>query len=910
VAKGSRSTHFLRSAEGGATAKLAGSGRIKAPPKKLAAYRAKRDFKATAEPGGGSPIRPAEYPRYVIHKHDARRLHFDLRLELDGVFKSWAVTRGPSLDPRDKRLAVEVEDHPLEYGDFEGTIPKGQYGAGTVMVWDRGFWVPEGTASAGDALRKGELKFTLAGARLRGSWVLVRMRHDREGGKRTNWLLIKHRDEFARSGDGAVTEIDESVASGRSMAEIRAGRRPGPRPFMLASAKTADARAVWNSTPRSGPTRPPRRQSGAGEPPRKPMPRFIAPELCRSVARPPEGEDWVHEIKLDGYRMQLRIEAGRVAMLTRKGLDWTERFPEIAAAAALLADAIVDGEVVALDGDGLSSFDALQAALSRGRTQALVYFAFDLPFAEGQDLRPLPLYERKLRLKALLRELPKGAPLRFLEHVAGHGEAVLESARRLGLEGIVSKRLASPYRSGRTDDWTKAKCRPGQEVVIGGWSGNSSVLRSLLVGVHRGGRLVYAGRVGTGFDASTSKALLKRLNRLATDNSPFTGPAAPRRQRGVTWVEPRLVAEIEFAGWTDAGMVRAAAFKGLREDKPASEVRAEPAPSSARSEPSDKAKRSPSGSSTMATSRSGSVVTGINISKPDKVLWPAEGDSRAVTKLDLARYLEEVGPWMIEHLKGRPCSVIRAPDGIKDEQFFQRHGMAGLPDAVELVRTPGERKPYLQINSVEGLVAMAQLAAVEFHPWNCAPYQPTVPGRLIFDLDPGPEVSFDAVVGAARELRTRLEALGLVAFCKTTGGKGLHVVTPLSGDDGKLGWMEAKAFTQAVSAAMVADRPELYLTKMTKRLRTGRIFIDYLRNDRIATAVAPLSPRARPGAPVSMPLTWEQVRSGLDPKRFTMWTAPGLLARGKAWAGYGQAARPLQPAIARLLAVRGSAGGR
>ncbi|HXF55054.1 MAG TPA: DNA ligase D [Hyphomicrobiaceae bacterium] len=885
---------------------LTRSSRIEPRPRKLAAYRAKRDFGATAEPSGGGSIRPAEYPRYVIHKHEARRLHFDLRLELDGVFKSWAVTRGPSLDPRDKRLAVEVEDHPLEYGDFEGTIPEGQYGAGTVMVWDRGFWIPEGTASAADALHKGELKFTLAGERLRGSWVLVRMKHDRDGGKRANWLLIKHRDEFARSGNGTVTEIDESVASGRSMAEIRAGRRPGPRPFMLASTETADARAVWNSRPRGEPARV-RRQSGAADPPKTAMPRFIAPELCRSVIRPPPGEDWVHEIKLDGYRMQLRIQAGRVAMLTRKGLDWTERFPEIAAAAAALPDAIVDGEVVALDGSGVSRFDALQAALSRGQTHALVYFAFDLPFAEGEDLRSLPLCERKLRLKALLRHLPKQNPVRFLEHVAGHGEAMLESARRLGLEGIVSKRLASPYRSGRTGDWTKAKCRPGQEVVIGGWSGGKSMLRSLLVGVHRDGRLVYAGRVGTGFDASTSRALLKRLNRLATDIPPFTGSAAPRRERDVTWVVPRLVAEIEFSGWTDAGMVRAAAFKGLREDKPASEVRAEPAPSLSRLEPSIRAKRSPSGSPTMATSRSGSLVMGINISKPAKVLWPAEADGRAVTKLDLARYLEAVGPWMIEHLKGRPCSVIRAPDGIKGEQFFQRHAMPGLSDLVDLVKASGEHKPYIQIDRVDGLVSMAQLAAVEFHPWNCAPYEPAVPGRLIFDLDPAPDVAFDSVIAAAKELRDRLAAIGLVAFCKTTGGKGLHVVTPLAPErDRRLGWREAKAFTQAISAAMAADSPKLYLTRMTKKLRQGRIFIDYLRNDRLATAVAPLSPRARPGAPVSMPLNWSQLRSGLDPKRFTLWTASKLMAQGKAWQDYAKAARPLEPAIRRLVGAKKS----
>jgi bifunctional non-homologous end joining protein LigD len=883
------------------------------PKTKLATYRAKRDFKTTAEPAGDRTIRPAEYPRFVIQKHDARRLHFDLRLELDGVFKSWAVTRGPSLDPRDKRLAVEVEDHPLEYGDFEGTIPKGQYGGGTVMIWDRGFWLPEGTISTAEALRDGELKFTLAGERLRGSWVLVRMKRDREGGKRTNWLLIKHRDEFARSGAGAPGDNDKSVASGRTMVQIATGKGRGPRPFMLAASEAGNPRAIWNSRPRGqsglrGNLKAEATPSGRRMASRTQMPKFIAPQLCRSVPYPPSGEEWVHEIKLDGYRMQLRIENGRAAMRTRTGLDWTERFPEIAITAASLPDALIDGEVVALDDDSVPKFGALQAALSEGDTADLMFFAFDLLFVDGEDLRSLPLSDRKLMLRDLLhRKLPPKAPIKFVEHVVGAGEAVLESARRLGLEGIVSKRLDAAYRSGRNDSWTKAKCRTGQEVVIGGWSGGPRILRSLLAGVHRGGRLVYAGRVGTGFDARTSAALLKRLTAIATETSPFEGPGAPRWERDVRWVRPELVAEIEFAGWTDAGMVREAAFKALRDDKPARDVRAELAAQQNRAERSVANRRQSSRLHKMPTSVPGAtVVMGVAISKPDKVLWPAEDRGAAVTKLDLARYLESVGPWMIEHIRGRPCSIIRAPDGINGEQFFQRHAMPGLSDLVELVRASGEHKPYVQLNSVEGLVAMAQLAGVEYHPWNCHPYEPTVPGRLIFDLDPAPDVGFEVVIAAARELRARLGTLGLVAFCKTTGGKGLHVVTPLSEDRrSKLGWKEAKAFTQTISAAMAADSPELYLTKMTKKLRTGRIFIDYLRNDRLATAVAPLSPRARPGAPVSMPLSWSQVRAGLDPQRFTIWTVPRLIARGAAWQNYADAARPLEPAIRRLVGTKG-----
>ena len=881
---------------------------------KLAAYRAKRDFKTTTEPSGEDKIRTAEYPRFVIQKHDATRLHFDLRLEVDGVFKSWAVTRGPSLDPRDKRLAVEVEDHPLEYGDFEGTIPKGQYGGGTVMVWDRGFWMPEGDATPAKAIADGELKFLLAGDKLKGSWVLVRMKRDRTGGKRNNWLLIKHRDEFSHPTKDDPGSEDRSAASGRSMAQIAAGKGGGPRPFMLAATGARDPRAVWHSRPR-GTSRSDakavktdvvaqRPSQRVRKTTRAAMPRFIAPQLCRAVAHPPDGADWVHEIKLDGYRMQLRVDNGAAALRTRKGLDWTAKFPEIVAAARLLPNAIIDGEVVAFNHSNVSDFTALRVALSEARTKDLIFFAFDLLHVNSEDLRTLPLSERKARLGQLLRSKVADNPqIRFVEHVAGGGDDVLESSRRLGLEGIVSKHLGSPYRSGRADAWTKAKCRAGHEVVIGGWSGGRDLLRSLIAGVYRNTHLVHVGRIGTGFDAGTAKALLKALNPLATSTSPFGGKDAPRRQAGVTWVKPKLVAEIEFAGWTGAGMVREAAFKGLRQDKTAKDVRAErPAPPDtidpARS--TGRATRS-----AMIPAKAGTnAVMGVAISNPDKTLWPAHDEDRAVTKLDLARYLESMGPWMIEHMHGRPCSIVRAPDGITKEQFFQRHAMPGMK-MIELTKITGDAKSYLRIDRVEGLVAMGQMGAVEFHPWNCHPHRPDIPGRLVFDLDPAPDVSFDAVIEAAKDLRTRLEHIGLVAFCKTTGGKGLHVVTPLrAGGKSELGWPEAKAFAQAVCAQMAGDSPDRYLIKMTKKLRTGRIFLDYLRNDTKSTAVAPLSPRARPGAPVSMPIVWNQVRKGLDPQRFTVWTAPALMARSRAWRDYRDAERPLEPAIRRLTGTR------
>src|SRR5215510_6968023 len=899
--------------------------------RKLSLYQAKRDFTKTAEPSGTARVKSAQYPRFVIQKHAATRLHYDLRLEVDGVFKSWAVTKGPSLNPRDRRLAVEVEDHPLDYGDFEGTIPQGEYGGGTVMIWDRGLWAPEDGVSPEQALRKGELKFTLAGEKLKGGWVLVRMRRD-ERARRNNWLLIKHRDEYEREDSSLGSEQDRSVASGRTMEEIAAGKGPRPKPFILAG-KAAASDAVWHSNRNDKADRKHLlqaiEQASKGTAPKNritnrttkrmtervtnrstsKMPEFIAPQLCKPVSRPPLGADWVHEIKLDGYRMQLRVEDGETVMRTRKGLDWTSKFVAIAEAAKGLEDCVIDGEVVALDHNGAPDFAALQAALSEGDSKALTYFVFDLLYAAGEDLRRLPLVERKARLQRLLAGNSRaGKLIKYVEHLAEPGDAVLQSACRMSLEGIISKCATAPYQSGRMDTWQKAKCRGGQEVVIGGWSGSKSKMRSLVVGVYRGDHLVHIGRVGTGFNKRNSSGLLKKLVAHMTDKSPFGGKGAPRKEKDVTWVKPKLVAEIEFAGWTGDGMVRQAAFKGLREDKPAPEVRAEQAvpPQELAATASEKLKSGAARPSKPqdAGQRSkpqDNVVLGVVISNPDKLLWPAEGKSAGYSKIDLARYLEEVGPWMIQHLKGRPCSIVRTPDGINAERFFQRHEMRGMSNLISLVNVDGDRKPYVQIDRVEGLIAAAQIATVEYHTWNNQPGHPRIPGRLVFDLDPAPDVAFDVVIDAAKELKTRLEKLGLETFCKTTGGKGLHVVTPLlvaERDD--LGWKEGKAFARAVCSQMADDSPDRYLIVMTKKLRTGRIFLDYLRNDLTASAVAPLSPRARPGAPVSMPLNWNQAKPGLDPQRFTMRTAPDLLTKGKPWQDYCDAERPLKDAIEKL----------
>ena len=874
--------------------------------KSLSTYRKKRDFGKTAEPSGDVEVAPARLRRFVIQKHDATRLHYDLRLEFDGVFKSWAVTRGPSLDPHDKRLAVEVEDHPLDYGDFEGTIPDDQYGGGTVMLWDRGFWESD---DPDRGFKKGDLKFTLHGDKLHGSWVLVRMKGDRYGGKRTNWLLIKHRDEFAGEGEANdILEEDRSVASARTMAQIAQGKGKAPKPFMLAKGKTK-ADAVWHSNRgeaadaragrktaalRAAPETRTRAPAQTAKPKKvSAMPDFVAPQLCASVERPPNSDGWCHEVKFDGYRVQLRIEDGDVAMLTRKGLDWAEKFGALARAAKALPDALIDGEIVALDHNGVPSFSALQAAIADNKTGDLIFFAFDLLFANGEDLRALPLRERKERLKLLLeRRSGKEKLIRYVDHFEDRGDTVLESARKLDLEGIVSKKLDAPYRSGRSESWTKAKIRGGQEVVLGGWKTTNGKFRSLMAGVYRGGHLAFVGIVGTGFGQDVVRRIMPVLKAAAFDKSPFGGKDAPKKTRDVHWLKPELVAEVEFAGWTDGGNIRQAAFKGLRQDKPAKEIRAE--------KPAMTGIAKPVVRSVKSSAKSAEVM-GVAISKPEKALWPNGGDGEAVTKLELAQYFEAVGEWMIVHLKGRPSSILRAPDGINGEKFFQRHAMQGGSDLLKLAKVAGDRKPYLQIDQVEGLAAVAQIGGLELHPWNCAPDDYDTPGRLVFDLDPAPNVEFSEVVEAAKEMRQRLTAVGLESFCKTTGGKGLHVVTPLlHGARDKVTWKEAKAFAQGVCQWMANDDPERYLLNMSKKLRKGKIFLDYLRNDRMSTAVAVLSPRARDGATVSMPLSWPQVRGDLDPKKYTVRTVPALLAKTKAWQGYDDAAASIKAAMKKL----------
>ncbi|HEY0599829.1 DNA ligase D, partial [Brevundimonas sp.] len=690
----------------------------------LETYQAKRKFGDTPEPKGRKGRARKAGLSYLIQRHAATRLHYDFRIEMDGVLKSWAVTKAPSRDPSVKRLAVEVEDHPLDYGSFEGTIPAGNYGAGTVQMWDRGTWEPQ-EDDLDAAFARGNVKMVLHGERLRGKWALIRLKGDRgKPSRRNNWLLIKEKDEFAVPGEGdANMEIDVSVATGRSLAEI------------------AEGKAQWGSpktTKKAAPPKPEARPAVASRASR-PHP-FIPIQLCKIADYPPQGAGWAHEIKFDGYRLQVASGGGRATVRTRKGLDWSDKFPELAADAARWPDAVVDGELCALAENHMPDFSALQAAISERNTGGLVYFAFDLLFEGPEDLRKLPLSHRKARLQAWIGRIPRAARrrIRFVDHFATTGQAILDSACRMDLEGVISKKLDAPYTEGRSTTWLKSKCRGGDEVIIGGWtSEGGSRFRSLIVGVRDKGGLRHLGRVGTGYNQTLLKTLLPKLKAAETDQNPFVGKDAPRKSRagGMTihWVKPVLVAEVEHGGYTDTGSLRQAAFKGLREDKPPSEVTERPhAPPDPAKEPGRHSSSSPltmPGEPRAPAGRGKLVVAGVTISNPDKVLWPAAEGRPAITKAELVRYYEMAAERILPHVADRPVSIIRAPEGITGEKFFQRHAMPGSNPRLKLIDVK-ERKPYVGVIDVGGLVAIGQSGGLELHPWGCRPGDPETPEQI------------------------------------------------------------------------------------------------------------------------------------------------------------------------------------
>lgn len=837
----------------------------------LETYRRKRNFASTPEPKGGRRKKAGN--SFVVQKHAATRLHYDFRLEMDGVLRSWAVTRGPSLVPGEKRLAVHVEDHPLEYGGFEGTIPKDEYGGGTVILWDRGTWTPIGDVAKSYA--KGNMEFTLEGQKLGGRWHLVRM-HGKPGEKRENWLLIKGDDEAARhEGDPDILEErPESVATGRRVEDV-AGEEPGwssktgpTRRKRGAKAKAApvpdtEAMAVHMSDPATA--------KGARK---APMPAFVEPMLATPVNAAPAGERWLHEIKFDGYRLQARVEAGRVKLLTRTGLDWTTKFGKqvVAAVQGLPAGtAILDGELVVENGAGVSDFSALQADLSEGRSDRFALYVFDLPYLDGYDLRAVPLAERKAMLERLVGT--GSGLIRFSSHFETGGDLVLRHACRLSLEGIVSKLRDGPYRAGRGKGWVKSKCSARQEFVVAGYVPSSvsrKAIGSLVLGAYEGDELHHVGRVGTGFTGTVAEDLFRRLERMRIQASPFAEPLTAEEGRQAKFVRPELVAEVEFRAWTADDHLRHASFRGLREDKPAREV--------VREVPTARAAPLPTQRRT------------VKLTHPDRVYWPDEG----VTKEGLADYYAEVWRHIAPFVVGRPLALLRCPGGIAGEHFFQKHAWKGLNPNIRLVQDPKDPagEPMISIEDLDGLMGLVQSAVLEIHPWGSTVADWERPDTVVMDLDPGEGVAWQAVIDAALEVRQRLADADLEAFVKTSGGKGLHVVAPLTP---KADWTEVKAFTKGMADAMAGDDPGRFVSTIAKSKRGGKILVDYLRNQRGATAVAPYSTRARPGAAVSAPLSWDELGPGIGPAYFTVGNMPTRLTALAAdpWEGFRAAAVPL-----------------
>jgi bifunctional non-homologous end joining protein LigD len=887
----------------------------------LREYYDKRDFNKTPEPRGKEHKRQGW--SFCVQKHAATRLHYDFRLELDGVLKSWAVPKGPSFDPADKRLAMMTEDHPLEYGGFEGIIPAGEYGGGTVVLWDRGRWEP--IEEPHKAYHSGRLKFRLFGEKLQGAWMLVKTKGRDPRDAEKSWLLFKERDEFARpAAEYDVTALrPESVSTGRTLEEIAAEKdrvwhsnRPASAPKKGVAA--AVARAIEKKEKKVAAAADPSRIAGARK---APLPRFVKPQLATLVSEAPGGEGWLHELKFDGYRILCRLQDGKARLLSRNGKDWTDHFEQVARAAERLRakDALLDGEVAMLLPDGTTSFNALQNAASPPAGTRLTYFLFDLLHLDGHDLTRVPLERRKEALRPLVPA--STGTLRFSDHVVGNGRDFHAQACRMKLEGIISKLRDAPYETTRSRSWLKVKCVREQEFVIGGFTdpeGSRAGIGALLLGVYAGDRLEFAGKVGTGFTDKSARALRQALEKREQKASPFaTKPPGSARAH---WVKPDLVAEVAFSEWTEDGRLRHPSFKGLREDKPAREVvREEPRALEEVAPPAGAAhtalgvwpaKRSVSlrgrgGSSAAArsteekrgakraTSRNTASVAGVRLTNPDRVMYP---DQR-LTKLDVARYYETVADWILPHVKGRPTTLVRCPEGLSEPCFYQKHTGWWAPEALRRVKIQEKTKvgDYLVVDDLPGLVGLAQIGILELHTWNSLADDVEHPDRIVFDLDPDTALPWARVIEAARTVRERLTADGLASFVKTTGGKGLHVVVPLAG---RPTWDACAAYAEAIATEIAGRAPKAYVAEMSKAKRTGKVFIDWLRNVRGSTSIAAYSTRAKPGAPVSVPVDWDTLDPRGGPAEFDMKNVPRRLARRKAdpWAGYWKARQTLPAA--------------
>ena len=865
----------------------------------LERYRRMRDFRVTPEPEGKIGRRRSHELAFVVQKHAATRLHYDFRLELNGVLLSWAVPKGPSLDPNDKRLAVHVEDHPLEYGEFEGVIPAKQYGAGTVMLWDRGTWIP--TTDPDKAYARGHLKFELRGEKLGGIWNLVRSRGGKYGDK--SWLLFKEEDLHARLGAQALVVDDrpDSVVTGRSIEEIR-----------------AQADRVWHSNKsvaanvKGGAIR--KRQATAAATIAKlagarkaPLPDVVEAQLATLAKAPPTGTGWVHEIKYDGYRMLCRIAGGEARMMSRNAKDWTHALPSLTRALARLPveAAWLDGEVVVLDAEGRTSFEALQGVLSGAGANALTYFAFDLLYLDGVDLRGVALAERKRVLETLLAAAP--VALRYSEHFAASGAAFLQNVCSLGLEGMVSKRADLPYRSGRGPAWQKIKCPRSRDMVIGGYTdpeGSRSGFGALLLGVHdANGRLRYSGKVGTGFDAASLADISGKLAGLAQRQSPFADPPQGAEGRRAHWVKPVLVAEVAYSEWTSDGTLRHPSFRRLRPDQVATAVVREPAADATDLDAT--IGHGPAAQPVRASARAPSdpnAIAGVVLTNPDKLLYP----EAKLTKRDLASYYAAAGEWMLPHVVNRPLTLVRCPNGWDRKCFYQKNADDGMHEAIARIAIrsdDGGSSVYMMANSVAAIVALLQMGVLEIHPWGSQAAALGFADRIVFDLDPDESLPWEHVKQAVLIVRTLLDNVGLASFLKTTGGKGLHVVVPI---EPTVGWEDVKGFTKAVAELLERTFPDRFTAKLLKVSRQRRIFIDYLRNAEGSTAVGAYSLRAKADAPVSTPIHWDELAKDLRFAHFNARNVPRRLAklRDDPWRALAASAVALTPAIMAKVGYR------
>jgi bifunctional non-homologous end joining protein LigD len=891
-------------------------------------YRRKRDFHKTSEPRGKRAARPKGELSFVIQKHAASHLHYDFRLELNGVLKSWAVPKGPDLDPATKHLAMQVEDHPLDYDGFEGIIPQGEYGGGTVMLWDRGTWEPIGDASKG--FEEGHLKFILHGEKLQGGWMLVRKGGRKAEAGERRWFLFKERDTFARPGESITEKMPLSVATGRDLDEIasqsnrvwgaagevgQSRRKKAP--------KSAIARPKANGRAKKAKGNPLALQKLLEHPGarRAGLHEKQTVELATLVDAAPPGDDWLHEIKFDGYRMLCRVEKGKARFISRNGLDWTAKLPKLVADADGLEvkQAMLDGEVVALKPDGTTSFQDLQNAFEVRRTSEIVYYVFDILHLNGHDLTGVPLEERKEILRLVLSK-GRHRSLRYSEHLDGGGRDIIEHACRLHLEGIIAKRRGSLYRPGRGHDWLKVKCSKREEFVIGGFTqpgGRRSHFGALVLGYYdKNKKFLYAGRVGTGFSETTIAAVHRKLSKLVQPESPYANLSGTAGQaRDVSWVKPVLVAQIQFSNWTEDLHLRHPSFQGLREDKPATEViHDEPASLNAvlKNDGGRRASTPRRHSETKASPRNRSTSkpvvhpvpdaesSGVRLTHPDKILY----SDQAITKQDLANYYGIIADWILPHVVDRPLAIVRCPSGSAKPCFFQKHPGDGASEHLRQVNVAAQGAPdfHLAVDDAAGLISFVQMGVLEIHVWGSRVKDLNKPDRLIFDLDPDPSVDWQQLIIAAREVRHLLEELGLISFLKTTGGKGLHLVVPVQP---RTEWEQAKAFCRSVADFMVRAAPDRFIATMSKSARKGKIFIDYLRNARGATAVAPYSSRARSGATVSVPIAWDELTPNLRSDHFTVENVPGRLSRLKTdpWADMSKTKQSITAVMMMRLAA-------